>query len=340
MARLACETKMGFYPTSTLSIKKVIEKTIIFPEKEIYALDCCAGEGEAIEMIGSEYNCKTYAVELDENRSKIAVSRNIDKVLNTDAINGVRKSNHWAGFNFLNPPYDISASGSRLELDFIERWGLTTTIGGVMMLVINPSSADEKMANALRLQGYRPMYSFYDPENEDYKSYGQFFIILHKQLPTFRASVQKFFSLFENPLDINSTDENDIDKINIRTGVAPKMFIEINIPRWKIEKQLDSSNLKRNFFRDLRDTSFQDASIEYPNEGQAAILIANGALNKTITLVNGDKVILKGTSFKEQKKEEQMGEETGTIDNVKVTDFYKTIVYGLNLTHGQFIKYE
>jgi hypothetical protein len=148
MARLACESKMGFYPTSILSIQKVIEKTLVIPEnKEIYALDCCAGEGEAIEMIGQEYGCKTYAVELDENRAKETSNKKIDVVLNADALNGVRKSNTWVGLNFLNPPYDISASGSRLELDFIERWGLTTAIGGVLILVINPSSADEKMAS-------------------------------------------------------------------------------------------------------------------------------------------------------------------------------------------------
>ena len=56
MARLACETKMGFYPTDIKTIQKVIDKTLLLPEaKTVYALDCCAGEGEAIEFIGKEY---------------------------------------------------------------------------------------------------------------------------------------------------------------------------------------------------------------------------------------------------------------------------------------------
>jgi len=338
MARLACETKMGFYPTEVLSIQKVIDKTISFPEsKEIYALDCCAGEGEAIEMIGAKYICKTYAVELDEKRAKTATSRNIDVVLNADALNGVRKSNNWVGLNFLNPPYDISASGSRLELDFIERWGLTTAIGGVLILVINPSSADEKMAEKLRLQGYRPMFSFYDPNNADYKNYGQFFIILQQQLPNFRASIGKFLSLFENPLDI--TNDIEIEKIAIKTGVQPQMFKEIEVPRWKIEKHLAKSKLKKVFFDELRSANLLNSSIEHPNEGQAAILIASGALNKKLQLSNGDEVILKGTSTKEKKQIEQMND-NGNVDSVKLIDHYKTVVYGLNLTHAQFVKYE
>lgn len=338
MARLACETKMGFYPTSVKTIKKVIDKTIQFPEnKSVYALDCCCGEGEAIEMIGAEYNCKTYAVELDENRAKTATKRSIDKLLNADALNGVRKSNHWVGLNFLNPPYDVSASGTRLELDFIERWGLTTAIGGVLMLVINPSSADEKMATALRSQGYNPVISFFDPENEDYKKFGQFFVLFKQELPNFRASIEKFYSLFQSPLNIN--DDVEFEKLNIRTGVQPEMFKEIQTPRWKIEEILAKSKLKKVFFDELRQASMLNSSIEHPNDGQAAILIASGALNKRLTLANGDEVILKGTSTKEKKASGQM-DEKGSISTVKLVDHYKTVVYGLNLTHGQFVKFE
>lgn len=338
MARLASDTKMGFYPTSITTIQKVINKTINFKEdKTVYALDCCAGEGEAIEMIGQEYNCKTFAVELDENRAKTASKRNINKVLNADALNGVRKSNTWVGLNFLNPPYGVSTNGNRLEIDFIERWGLTTAIGGALILVINPSSANEKMANALRAQGYKPLISFYDENNEDYKKFGQFFMILHRQLLNFRASIGKFMSLFENPVNID--EDIDFEKISIRTGVEPKMFKEIEVPRWKIEEVLVKSKLKKHFFDELRQVSMFNSSIEHPNEGQSAILIASGALNKKLTLKNGDEVILKGTSTKEKIANEQI-DEMGIVSSVKLTDHYKTVVYGLNLTHGQFVKFE
>jgi len=338
MARLACETKMGFYPTSVETIKKVINKTITFPEnKTVYALDCCAGEGEAIEMIGIEYGCKTYACELDQKRAKRATKRNINKVLNANALTNVRKSNTWVGLNFLNPPYDVSASGTRLEIDFIEKFGLTTSIGGALILVINPSSADEEIANKLKLQGYQPVVSFYDPENEDYKKYGQFFIVLKKQLPNFRASIDKFISLFKSPINIDGDIE--IEKITIRTGAEPQMFKEIDIPRWKIDEQLQKSKVKKILFDELRQASMISRSIEHPNEGQAAILIASGALNKKVTLNDSSEVILKGTSTKFTKEMAQTND-LGVVNSVKRVDSYKTVVYGLDLTHGQFIKYE
>ncbi len=338
MARLANESKMGFYPTSVKTIKKVIDKTITFPEnKTIFSLDCCCGEGEAIEMIGAEYGCKTFAVELDKHRSQVAEKRDITKVLNADALQGVRKSNHWVGLNFLNPPYDTDSSNKRMELNFIERWGLATAIGGVLILVINPSSADAEMAKKLQIQGYNPLASFYDEDNEDYQKYQQFFIILKKQLPNFRASMSKFESAFENPISINS--EIDFEKTTIRTGAVPSMFKEINVPRWKIEEMLEESTVNDSFFKKLKYVDNITSSIEHPNDGQAAILISSGVLNKAITLKNGDKVLFKGQSTKYIRNIEQANS-YGEVTQVKASEAYKTVLYGLDLTHAEFFKYE
>lgn len=338
MARLASDTKMGFYPTNINTIKKVIDKTINFPEsKTVFALDCCAGEGEAIEFIGKEYKCRTFAVELDKNRAKIAYERDISKVLNADSINGIRKNNSWVGLNFLNPPYGVDNTGNRLELNFIQRWGLTTAIGGVLLLVINPSSINEDMIRELRIQGYKPIISFYDENNQDYKKFGQFFIILQKQLPNYRAETENFISTFNNPLNID--DDIDFEKISIKTGVEPQLFKEIEIPRWKIEENLSKSKLKKVFFDELRKANLLTSSIEHPNEGQSAILIASGALNKEVTLNNKERVILKGTSNKIKNNIEQ-SDDDGKVDKVKIIDSYKTVIYGLNLSRGEFVKYE
>lgn len=339
MARLASDTKIGFYPTNINTLRKIIDKTIEFPEtKTVYALDCCAGEGEAIEMIGNEYGCKTYAVEIEKLRAMKALERNISKVLNADSLSGVRKSNSWAGLNFLNPPYGVDTSGNRLELSFIERWGLATAIGGVLILAINPSSLNEDLIKTLRLQAYKPMISFFDPENTDYINYGQFFTIFHKQLPNFRSETINFNNVMENPININH--DIDFEKINIKSGGEPQMFKEIEMPKWKIEKQLEKSKLKKIFFDELRKASLLTTSIEHPNEGQSAILIASGALNKEVTLNNGETVILKGTSTKIKTEIGLVNEQTGNVDRVKIVDSYKTVVYGLNLSRGEFIKYE
>ncbi len=98
------------------------------------------------------------------------------------------------------------------------------------------------------------------------------------------------------------------------------------------------SELKKVFFDELRKASLSSSSIEHPNDGQSAILIASGALNKEVTLSNKNRVVLKGTTTKYKVNTEVEGSGGDTV--VKSTDAYKTVVYGLNLTHGQFVKYE
>ena len=337
MARLASETKMGFYATSTKTIQNIISKMIDI-DKNTFVIDSCAGEGEVIEMFREEYQCYNFAVELNQDRAKIAAERNIMKVLNADAINGVRKSTKWAGFNFLNPPYDRGADGERLELKFVERWGNATIEGGVMMLVINPSSADEDMAKKLILQGYKVLWSVFDPDNEDYKNFGQYFILLKRVRENFRADLDEFMIPFTEPMSLDDFEE--VEKIRPKRGCPPPMFKEIDIPQWKMNDLLSRSNLKKVFFDDMRKGSFKGGSIEVPNEGQAAILIASGKLNRKITLVNGDEVILKGTVKKHRVDKSVMDENTGMVENVKRIDAYQTVVYGLNLSVGQFVRYE
>ncbi|MHC3995720.1 DUF6094 domain-containing protein [Thiomicrolovo sp. ZZH C-3] len=335
MARLASETKMGFYATSTKTIGKIMQHCITMRE-ETYALDACCGEGQAIEFFKEEYGCYNFAVELNEARAKTAATRNIGKVLNADAINGVRKSNRWVGFQFLNPPYDFGADGERLELKFIERWGLATIEGGALMLVVNPSSADEEMAKKLILQGYEPLWSVYDPENEDYQKFGQFFIILRRVRENYRSDLDEFMVYLQNPVNLDDWDE--VEKFSPKRGIPPQMFKEMTMPHWKVQAMLRGSSLHKAFFDDLRKADLGGGSIEVPNEGQGAILIAAGKLNKRITLKTGEDVILKGTVKKIRTNKAMMNEEDGNIDKVKLVDAYQTVVYCLNMSKGGYFR--
>lgn len=339
MARLACESKMGYYPTDTSTIKKIIDKTIEFPENnQVYAVDCCAGEGEAIEFIGKEYNCITYAVEMNEDRALKCVEKEIDIVLNADALTGVSKRNNRFGLNFLNPPYDLDSSNNRLEVQFVQRWGQVTIKNGVLILVINPSGITEELVKTLRGQSYRPMYSFYDPNNEDFKKYGQFFLVLQRREPFFRSSTELFYELLENPTNIDEVEE--LEKIVSASGWRSETFKEVTLPKWKIDLALEHSTLKERFLKELKKVSFSNTSIEHPNDGQSAILIASGALNKEITLRNKTRIILKGTVSKIKKIVEVPRDDNSDVQLVKEIESYKTVIYGLDLSIGDFVKYE
>lgn len=341
MARLASDANMGYYPTDTNTIKKVIDKTIEFPlDKTVIAVDSCAGKGEAIDFIGTTYGCETYAVELNRVRAMECSKKSVKEVLNCDAILGIRKTATWAGINFLNPPYGTDNTGERLEHLFVRRWANSTAKGGVLILVVNPSSLDDEMAQELRKQGFEVKGSFYDADNEDYQRFGQIFLVLHRMSNNFRDKLANFLNAFLNPIEINSDFE--FNKIAITTGASPKVFVESTIPRWKIVKMLEKSDLENRFFKSLANANLMNTSICLPNEGQSALLIAAGALNKEVTLENGTRTLLKGTVIKEKYEIPELNDNIAndSLGVVKVSDIYKTVIYGLDLTSGEFIKYE
>lgn len=341
MARLASDVLNGYFKTSTKTVKNIIDKTIIFnSEKETVALDCCAGEGDVIDFISNNYCCRSYAVELDTYRAKKATKKNITKVLNADAIYGIKKNPYWVGLNFLNPPYGLDSNGARLENQFLRTWGGTTAKGGVLLLVINPSSLDNDLVDVLIKQGYKLEVSIIDENNEDYKRFNQFFLVLRRINPRFREKRKKLLSAFENAIEINSLDEG-FEKIEVSTGSSPEKFKEYHVPKWKMIGALENSDVLKKFDIELSNQDFLRSSIERPNEGQAALLVASGILDERIVVeIEGRKetIITKGTVTKYQRDVNVC--ENGEITGVKEIDAYKTEIYALSLTTGEYMKCE
>lgn len=329
MARLASDAVMGYYPTNITSIKKVIDMSLdIQPRTKI--VDPCCGEGEALASFRN-YDCDLYGVELDIIRSQKAATQ-IEHLLNADAIYGVRRSLGWAGLVFLNPPYGVNFEGQRLELQFIQNWGnVVRPNGGALVLVINPSSADETMAKALRSQGLVPILSVYDPNSEDYQKFGQFFIVFRREAFGYRHPFEEILEALENPSEIGAVE---CEKHTPLLGDVPKMFRESEFPRWKLDALYEKSNLHQKLTTMMKTTHIGCGSIETPNEGQSALLIASGVLDKEI-----DGLVLKGTVEKFQVAA-SIDNDNGELSKVKMIDCYRTVVIGLDTRTFEFVKYE
>jgi predicted RNA methylase len=391
MARLTCEAKLAYYPTDPNTLRKVIDRCLRFSAngKKRYVLDPCCGTGEALNIFREFSNDSVlYGIELDEGRAKEASDR-LDRVLNADAIYNVRKSNDWTSVLFLNPPYGQTSDGDRLETEFIERYARCVIKGGVMVLVINPSSADDKTAKALINYGYKPIVSVYDPNSEDYKRYTQFFVVLQRIDRRFRTDPYGFMRTAFNPVSIDKVIQTEaievpsiasqairqieakpievplggqtkraepiealarsieyssinvqairrLEQIEVPSGIAPSLFKEIELPEWKLEELLSKSGLLKRFNALTATAESAVVSVEIPNEGQAAVLVASGALGgKTI----GD-WLLKGQVVKSSKETTEYDEETGETTGVRTRDEYKTIVYGLNVRTLEFARFE
>jgi predicted RNA methylase len=319
-----CEVKLAYYPTDPKTLKIVIDRFLRFSKASTtFVVDPCCATGEAVNVFNDCCNANTYGIELDEQRAKEASER-LDKTLNADAIYGVRKSNDWAGVLFLNPPYGTTVHKDRLEQEFVEKYAPCVVNGGVMILVINPSSATDKMAKTLMYNGFKPIASVFDPSNDDYNNYRQFFIVLQKIDKSYRCELMEMYKAVLNP-PVSIDECREIEPIAVANGNAPKLFKENELPIWKFNELLAKSKLHKRFEALMKPNFAGRTSIEEPNEGQAALLLASGVLNQPI----GDWIV-KGQVAKVPVETEECDPETGEPTNVVVRDTYKTVLFGFN----------
>ena len=335
MARLASETNMGFYATSVKTVSMIMDK-VFTVKPNTYVIDPCCGEAEVLKYYEDTFDAYVCGIELNNNRAQVAYDKHLTHLICGDAINGVAVSSAFSGLLFLNPPYDVASDGERLEHKFIEKYSNVPVNSGYMLLVVNPSSVNEKLAELLINKGYAPKATLYDANNDDYKKFGQFFIVLQRVRYNYRHDFGQMMNALTKAKPIESTEM--VVKLEIPLGKRPVTFKEFTIPFWKQNKMLNSSKVKTDFFKSLQTSNSGVNSIEVPNDGQAAQLIASGVLNKELQLANGEKVILKG-STKKIIKEVAMANDENTIDKVQMSEVYTTEVFALNLSLKCFTMY-
>lgn len=145
--RLAAQMRGGFYPAPEDAVAHAA-RFLRPPYGEPFAmLDPCAGEGAAIRQLGELLPCPNstiFAVELDEGRSE-TLRRALPhgKVLAPASFFGVRASASSFSFVWLNPPFDYSYGGCRVEEEFLRRATGLLCARGVVALVCPEDVADE-----------------------------------------------------------------------------------------------------------------------------------------------------------------------------------------------------
>jgi hypothetical protein len=144
--RLAAQMRGGFYPAPQEAV--TFAASFLCPPSEPFTiLDPCAGEGEAIRQLGELLGCpqeRTFAVELDDGRAdKVRATLSNGQVLAPASFFGCRVSLNSFSFIWLNPPFDSSFGGYRVEDRFLFTATDWLKPGGVMALVCPENVADE-----------------------------------------------------------------------------------------------------------------------------------------------------------------------------------------------------
>ncbi len=121
--RLAAQMHGGYYPAHEKAVAH-IASFLRSPEGQLFAmLDPCAGEGAAIRQLGELLGCPaetTFAIELDQGRAAaLHTALPQARVLAPADFFGCRAN--WNSFSFiwLNPPFDDSYGGKRVEEQFL-----------------------------------------------------------------------------------------------------------------------------------------------------------------------------------------------------------------------------
>jgi hypothetical protein len=157
--RLEGQSKLGYFPTSALTLNHIKTWLAITGDGPRHYLDPCCGQGESLAEIAdpagrgaSGGHAETYGIEISDVRTNAAQDR-LTHVLNTAYEYAVMTPETFS-LVWLNPPYDgesATGGGKRMEETFL--CDLPTTyaliLGGILIYIIPHTRINERIARHL-----------------------------------------------------------------------------------------------------------------------------------------------------------------------------------------------
>jgi len=175
MARIASDSKAGFYPTPPSQVELVARRLRVEPGARVNIFDPCAGAGDALHgfsqaLAGQGAAVSSYAIELEKERAEACKSK-IDHVLQSP-YEDTRVTPHSMSFLWLNPPYSEHGH-ERAETTFLRDLTDPTSgklqPGGILGFCIPQKVLqDTAMLLALRFEDIQ-VYRFTDDEYQAYR---------------------------------------------------------------------------------------------------------------------------------------------------------------------------
>ena len=329
MARLACEERLAYYPTdpnAVISFFEAIKANGEFGDFRV--CDPCCGKGDILSLFKTHFKgVQTYGVEIDMGRAEIA-SNKVDILINNDALFGIQKTKGVFQFLFLNPPYGdvkLTEKNERLETEFVKKWLGTLEVNGLLLLIINPSSATPFMAKLLENGGMEFKCSFYF-ENKDRELYKQYFMLFQKTKEPTNNLLECIHP--NNAIPFNEVNFSDISiPKSKKEKVTFKAFGDLK--EWQKEKMLSKSSLSKDFIHNLLTPAINIgiSSIQIPNEGQSALLLGTGVCDRE---VNG--YLIKG-SFEKVEVQSKV-----TENGQRVEENFVSNIYAFDIHKGSYFK--
>lgn len=290
--RLAAQVKGGFYPAH----EEAVAFAASFLQPPVSAtfaiLDPCAGEGAAIRQLGESLGCPQsmiHAIELDDSRAEVIHTALPDAhVLAPADIFGCRVSYGSFSFIWLNPPFDYSYGGHRVEEQFL--WKATEWLkpGGVMALVCPEDVVEEYTDARLHFGRYYENVTVV-PFPEPHRPFKEVLVIGHKRTrpETDRTKDWKAWDSVQAPKGF---------RYKIPSSTGPRWFQKIQPTEPELERMLAGSPLRSHL---VSPPKVQVPSPPLPlGIGHVALLLASGHLDGVVHPPGNPPHVVRGTSRK------------------------------------------
>ncbi|OQY99649.1 MAG: hypothetical protein B6D41_01070 [Chloroflexi bacterium UTCFX4] len=332
---MASIAKAGYYPTPervTEWLTRYVHPSNVTGGK---LLDPCCGEGVAAATMAAACELESYGVELDLERAN-AASLRLDHVV-ADDIDMVKIAREAFELLWLNPPYDV-VQGKRLEHKFLTHCTQFLAANGLLIYIVPQHAINAKIAGYLaRWYNTIRAYRFPDPEFADYKQIVVFGIKREAACDDAEEQEQTLLSSCQRglPLLSETPNENEIYQLPPPRAIPEFYFYAKNLSPEELIAAVKQSGVcntaswRANFDAATELDSFRP--LMPLKEGHLISLIAAGHVQNIRLERNGERILVKGRTYKDQVENEDEESE-------RVTDRFVTELMILDLEQGEFTR--
>ena len=294
--RLAAQMRGGYYPAPEQAIAHAAS-FLRPPVNEPFAiLDPCAGEGAAIRQLAELLGCPqsmVHAIELDDGRAdSLHATLPEAHVLAPASFFGCRASLNCFSFIWLNPPFDDSYGGCRVEEQFLRTATDWLVPGGVMALVC-PEDVVDEYSDARRHFTIYYENCMIVPFPEAHRPFHEVIVFGHKrvrpEVDRWRAGCWKGWESVEAPKDF---------RYHIPPGSGPRIFQKIEPTETELQDMLITSPLRSHL------TAPPVVSLPSPplslGIGHVALLLASGHLDGVVRPEGKQPHVVRGSASKRE----------------------------------------
>jgi len=290
--RLAAQMRGGFYPAPPEAI--TMAATFLQPPNGPFTiLDPCAGEGAALGQLCQTLGCpqsSAFAIELDDSRAQ-TLKTNLPEaqILAPASFFGCRASLNAFSFIWLNPPFDDSLGGNRVE----ERFLLLATDwlkpGGILALVCPEEVAKDGSFVRRHLALYYQNCSLV-PFPEEQRNYGEVIVFGQKRIKPWKNATC--------PPSWEAVQAAQGFVYPIPTGSAPKTFKKVEPTETELQSMLTQSPLRIHL--EMPPSEPVPSPPLALGIGHVALLLASGQLDGVVHPENQLPHIVRGSSRKSE----------------------------------------